>query len=262
MKQILTVVKIGGNVIDDETSLASFLERFARLQSPKILVHGGGALATLMASRLNIPQQMINGRRVTDAATLEIVTMVYAGQINKNIIAGLQALQCNAIGLSGADGNLIKAHKRVHAEHDYGFAGDIDEVNGKLLDQLLEAGLTPVIAPITHDNNGQLLNTNADTVAREIAQALSETYHVKLVYCFEKNGVLRKVVDESSCIASINKNSFQELQTNGVVNGGMLPKLENAFAALDKGVQAVVIGKWEYLEQLVHGQTGTTIIHD
>jgi acetylglutamate kinase len=259
MKQKITIVKVGGNVIDDVANLEFFLQSFAKMQGTKILVHGGGKLATEMAERMNIPQQMVDGRRITDDATLKIVTMVYAGYINKNIVSKLQALKCNAIGLSGADGQLIQSHKRKHASIEYGFVGDVDSVNTGLLLQLLESNYTPVIAPITADDQGQLLNTNADTIAQEVAQALSTAYEVQLVYCFEKAGVLKDINDESSLITSINKNTFQALTEKGIIHTGMLPKLHNAFTALDKGVAKVILGKWNTLEKLVDGQTGTTI---
>lgn len=259
MKEQLTVIKIGGNVIDDETSLQQFLQQFAALPGLKILVHGGGKLASSLAEQMQVPQQMIEGRRITDEATLKIVTMVYAGYINKKIVARLQAEDCAAIGLSGADGNLIQAHKRVNAQYDYGFAGDVDAVNATLATQLLQAGYALVVAPITHDKAGQLLNTNADTIAQEIAQALSTAYIVQLIYCFEKNGVLKDIEDENSRVATINKTTFATLKAAGIIYAGMLPKLENAFRALDKGVQQVTIGKWDVLQQLVSGHNGTTI---
>ncbi len=262
MKQKLFVVKIGGKVIDDDASLKKFLSAFAKLEGSKILVHGGGKLATQIAEQMNIPQQIIEGRRITDEATLKIVTMVYAGYINKNITAQLQAADCNAIGLSGADGNLLQAHKRTNTQHDYGFAGDVDTVNTTFIDQLLQAGVTLVVAPITHDKKGQLLNTNADTIAQELAQTLSKIYETQLIYCFEKSGVLHDIADENSCIASINKNNFQSLIDQGVIYAGMLPKLHNAFAALDRGVYKVVIGKWEQLRNLTQGKSGTMITHE
>lgn len=261
MKEQLTVIKIGGNVIDETATLQQFLALFGSLPGAKVLVHGGGKLATSLAAQLQVPQQMVDGRRITDEATLKIVTMVYAGYINKTIVAGLQALDCAAIGLSGADGNLVQAHKRSGAQLDYGFAGDIDAVNAALCTQLLQDGYTLVVAPITHDKQGQLLNTNADTMAREIAQALGSSYEVQLIYCFEKNGVLRDTEDENSRIATINKTSYIALKEEGAIYAGMLPKLDNAFGALDKGVGKVVIGKWDALPQLISGENGTTISH-
>jgi acetylglutamate kinase len=196
----LYVIKIGGNIIDDETKLSSFLLSFASIKGKKILVHGGGKLATKLADKMGVEQQMIDGRRITDAETLKIVTMVYAGYINKNIVAQLQVNGCNAIGLSGADGNLIQAHKRQHATIDYGFVGDIDSVNTALLQTLLEQDIAVVAAPITHDTKGTLLNTNADTIAQELATALGKLYQTELIYSFEKNGVLLNVDDEDSVI--------------------------------------------------------------
>jgi acetylglutamate kinase len=261
MKHKIYVVKIGGNVIDDEMNLGLFLQSFAALDGAKVLVHGGGKLATQMAAQLDIPQQMVDGRRITDAATLKIVTMVYAGYINKNIVAGLQGLQTNAVGLSGADGQLLRSHKREHATIDYGFVGDVDAVNIDLLLQLLQGDFCPVIAPITADTKGQLLNTNADTIAQEIAQALGSVYEVQLIYCFEKAGVLVDVEDETTLIPFITAHSFQQLKDDKVIYAGMLPKLQNAFSALDKGVGKVTIGKWNQLTAIVNGNTGTTITH-
>lgn len=261
----LFIIKIGGNIIDDEVKLNSFLQKFAAIESPKILVHGGGKLATQLAERLNIPQQMVDGRRITDAETLKIVTMVYAGYINKNIVAQLQALNCNNIGVSGVDGNIILAHKRQHPVLDYGFVGDIDTVNTTLLKNFLDHKITPVIAPITADKGGQLLNTNADTIAQEIAKAMSRLYEVELIYSFEKKGVLLDINNENSVIPVLDKNYFEELKAprSGEVKifSGMIPKLDNAFAALNSGVKKVRIGKAEELEQLISGKTGTLIIH-
>lgn len=258
----LYVIKIGGNIIDDETRLSSFLRSFASIEGKKILVHGGGKLATKLAAASGIKQQMVDGRRVTDAETLRMVTMVYAGDINKNIVAQLQANGCNAIGLSGADGNLIRAHKRIHPTIDYGFVGDIDSVNAELLHNLLDNNLTVIAAPITHDGKGQLLNTNADTIAQEIAKALSNLYQVQLIYSFEKNGVLLDVNDEHSVIPEINAAYYQELKRKQLIFAGMLPKLDNAFAALQNGVNKVIIGKAEQLDQLIAGKAGTTIKYE
>jgi acetylglutamate kinase len=254
------IIKIGGNIIDNETALALFLRSVAGVPGKKILVHGGGKLATQLAARLGVEQQLVEGRRITDAETLKIVTMVYAGYINKNIVTQLQASGANAIGLTGADGNMIRAHKRRHATIDYGFAGDIDAVNSSFIRSLLEQELTIVAAPITHDENGQLLNTNADTIAQELATALSELYAVKLIYCFEKKGVLLDVNDESSVIAKIDNRSYAALKEKRLIFAGMIPKLDNAFAALQKGVKQVIIGRAEELDALVNGSGGTTII--
>jgi acetylglutamate kinase len=258
----LYVIKIGGNIIDDESKLSSFLKSFASIQSPKILVHGGGKLATKLAAQLGIEQQMIEGRRITDAETLKIVTMVYAGFINKNIVAQLQANDCNAIGLCGADGNVIQAHKRQHPSIDYGFVGDVDTVNTALLQSLLEQNINVVLAPITHNKKGLLLNTNADTIAQEIAQAMSTLYEVHLIYSFEKNGVLLDTNDDNSVINSINPSYYKELKDQQVIFAGMIPKLDNAFAALNKGVHRVVIGKAEQLQQLVAQTAGTSITNE
>jgi acetylglutamate kinase len=258
----LFVIKIGGNIIDDEEKLVAFLKDFAALQEKKILVHGGGKLATKMAAQLDIPQQMVEGRRITDAETLKIVTMVYAGLINKNVVAQLQAVGCNAIGLSGADGNVILAHKRMVRDLDYGFAGDVDTVNSTFLHSLLQQNMAPVLAPITHDQKGQLLNTNADTIAQETAKALSSFYDVQLVYSFEKSGVLLNAEDEHSVISTINPAKYKELKEKELVFAGMIPKLDNAFSALQSGVKKVLIGKAENLKSLVSGQSGTSIIHE
>jgi acetylglutamate kinase len=256
------VIKIGGNIIDDETKLSSFLKLFAGVKEKKILVHGGGKLATKLATDLGVEQQMVDGRRITDAETLKIVTMVYAGYINKNIVAQLQANGCNAIGLSGADGNLITAHKRKHATIDYGFVGDVDHVNASLLQNLLDHNMTIVAAPITQDGNGQLLNTNADTIAQEIAKALGKLYEVKLIYSFEKTGVLLDVENEDSVIPVITPAYYEELKEKKLIFAGMLPKLDNAFSALQNGVKQVIIGKAEQLDQLITGKSGTTITHE
>ena len=258
----LYVIKIGGNIIDNEEKLASFLKDFATVKGKKILVHGGGKLATRLAETMNIPQQMVEGRRITDADTLKIVTMVYAGYINKNIVAQLQAEGVNSLGLSGADGNVIQAHKRSHPTIDYGFAGDIDNVNTALLQSLLDQDVALVMAPITHDKKGQLLNTNADTIAQELAKALSSLYRVHLIYSFEKSGVLSNAEDESSLIRQIKPDSYKKLKEDGVVFAGMIPKLDNAFAALNSGVARVIIGKAENLQELIEGTTGTSITNE
>jgi len=257
----LFVVKIGGNIIDDEAKLSSFLQSFALLEGKKILVHGGGKLATRIAEAMGIQQQMVDGRRITDAETLKIVTMVYAGFINKNIVVQLQSFNCNATGLSGADGNIIKAHKRS-AAIDYGYVGDIDEVNAELLHTLLLINDALVLAPITHDGNGQLLNTNADTIAQEVAKAMSKLYDLDLIYSFEKAGVLLDVNDDASVIPLINPVKYEQLKAQGKIFAGMLPKLDNAFAAVFSGVHKVIIGKAEELHELVQGKKGTTIINE
>ncbi|MBS1921371.1 MAG: acetylglutamate kinase [Bacteroidetes bacterium] len=258
----LFVIKIGGNIIDDEKKLSSFLQSFASIKNPKILVHGGGKLATQLAEQLNIPQQIVEGRRITDTETLKVVSMVYAGYINKNIVAQLQSLNCNAIGLSGADGNVILAHKRNHPSIDYGFVGDIDSVNKTLLQNLIEQNISVVFCPVTHDKKGQLLNTNADTIAQEIAKSLSGLYDVELIYTFEKNGVMLDVNDESSVIHNITTEKYRQLKEEKKIFAGMIPKLDNAFAALSSGVKIVRIGKAEELDQLINGKKGTLISNE
>ena len=265
----LYVIKIGVNIIYNEEKLASFIKDFAAVKGLKVLVHGGGKLASKLAADLGIEQQMIDGRRITDAATLKIVTMVYAGAINKNVVAQLQAHGCNAIGLSGADGNAIKAHKRPPVISpsggggiDYGFVGDVDSVNTQLLQSLLEQNIAVVLAPITHDGHGLLLNTNADTIAQEAAKALSSIYDVELIYSFEKSGVLMNADDDSSVISTINPTYYQELKEKQIIFAGMIPKLDNAFAAINSGVSKVIIGKAEQLQQLITGEAGTSIVND
>lgn len=258
----LFIIKIGGNIIDNEANLTTFLKAFAAIEGKKILVHGGGKLATKMAEQMAVPQQMIDGRRITDAETLKIVTMVYAGYINKNIVAQLQANGCNAIGLSGADGNVIQAHKRQHPTLDYGFVGDVDAVNTTLLQTLLSSGIDVVLAPITHNGQGQLLNTNADTIAQETAKALSKMFEVHLIYSFEKTGVLLDANDEATVIKEIDPASYKRLKEEGTIFAGMIPKLDNAFAALNNGVKKVIIGKADHLQNLLKGTSGTTIINE
>ncbi len=243
-KPEVTIYKIGGGIIDDAAELIKFLVLFAQTAGFKILVHGGGKGASAMMRELGLTPQLINGRRVTDATVLDIVTMFYAGKTNKQVVAELQRLGVNALGLSGADGNIIQGVKRPVKDIDYGFVGDITtaSINKKLVQQLLASGLTPVLCPIIHDGNGQLLNTNADTIASAVAVALTELYTVTLHYCFEKNGVLRDINDDESVIPEINSAAYAELKAQGIIADGMLPKLENAFAALSQGVQAVIIG--------------------
>lgn len=255
----ISIIKIGGNIIDNEANLASFLSAYAAVEGKKILIHGGGKLATKMATDLDIPQQMVDGRRITDAATLKIVTMVYAGYINKNIVAALQSKNVNALGLCGADANIVPAHKRINATTDYGFVGDIDAVDTEKITAFLQAGLSLVVAPITHDGAGQLLNTNADTMAQAIATALSSKYEVSLVYSFERKGVLSSIADANSVIPIINPQNYAALKESGQVNEGMIPKLDNAFEALHKGVSRVIIGDALDLVALLNGSGGTTI---
>ena len=255
----LYVIKIGGNIVDNPALLTNFLTAFSTIEGQAILVHGGGKLATSLATTLGVSQTMVEGRRITDGETLKIVTMVYAGYINKNIIAQLQAMHVNAIGLSGVDGNLIKAHKRIDANIDFGFVGDIDELNTGFIHQQLLNNTRLVIAPITHDGAGQLLNTNADTIAQSIAVAMSDLYQVHLVYGFEKEGVLRDVTNEGSVILSINNLTYSQLKKENIIFEGMIPKIDNAFLALHGGVQSVIIGKAEKLFELMNGTAGTTI---
>lgn len=258
----LTVIKIGGNIIDDAARLQAFLEQFAAVPGAKLLVHGGGKLATRLAADLRLPQQLVDGRRITDADTLKVVTMVYAGWVNKTIVAGLQALGCPSMGLSGADGDAVRARRRSGAAIDYGFVGDVTAVNSALLQNLIEAGQTLVLAPITHDGAGQLLNTNADTIAQECAVALGAHCAVRLVYSFEKAGVLRDAGDDASVIDRINPARYEALKADGTITGGMLPKLDNAFRALAAGVREVLIGKAEDLPALLSAQSGTRITYD
>ena len=258
----LYIIKIGGNIIDDEEKLSSFLKSFAQLNELKILIHGGGKLATKLAADLNIPQQLVDGRRITNAETLKIVTMVYAGLINKSVTAKLQQFDCNAVGITGADANLIEAHKRTGHKIDYGFAGDIDTIHTEFLQDLLSKQYVPVLAPITHDKKGQLLNTNADTIAQEIAKSMSSFYETHLVYSFEKAGVLKDVEDEQSLIKKITAGEYVQMKAKSIITGGMIPKLDNAFAALTMGVKSVTIGKAEKLKELIQGSTGTTIINE
>ena len=241
-KQTLQIVKIGGNVINNDEALLSFLKDFAALPSPKILVHGGGKRASEISSAMGLVPTMINGRRVTDEATLEIVTMVYAGLLNKKITSQLQKLDCNAIGLSGTDGNSILAHKRIVKEVDYGFAGDVDAVNSDFINVLLQNNITPVFCAITHDKNGQLLNTNADTIVSEVAIGMSELYQTELNFVFELKGVLENIEDKNSVITHINSKKYEQLIADGTIADGMLPKMQNCFNALNRGVQKVKIG--------------------
>jgi len=243
MKQKLSIIKIGGNVIENKAELAKFLALFSNLDELKILVHGGGKLATQFAERLGIKSKMIGGRRITDEETLEVITMVYGGLTNKNIVAQLQANKCNAIGLSGADGDTIQAHKRPVKEIDYGFAGDVDGINSSIISKLLNTNLVPVFCAMTHDGKGQLLNTNADTIASELARGMSKDYNTTLYYCFEKKGVLRNIDDENSVIKHIDSKKYTQLLDDGIIADGMLPKLENCFHALKNGhVEKVCIG--------------------
>ncbi len=252
----LHIVKIGGNIIDDPSSLEKFLKTFSEIPGHKILVHGGGKLATDLALTLGIPQTLVDGRRITDAETLNVAVMVYAGLVNKNIVATLQAYSCNAFGFCGADGNLLTATKREPTQVDYGWVGDIipAHVNTKMLNHLLNADMVPVIAPITHDGKGQLLNTNADTMTSVIASAMALHYTVRLTYCFEKNGVLRDVDHEDSIIPVLKKEEYLKLKNEGIISNGMIPKLDNAFNALDAGIEQVNICHAKNLQ--VNGSNG------
>ena len=242
----ITIVKVGGKIVEEEETLARLLTDFSAIEGKKLLVHGGGRSATRMAERLGIATQMIEGRRITDTAMLEVVTMVYAGLVNKKIVARLQALGINALGMTGADMNIMLSDKRPVTTVDYGWVGDV-------LSRLLGSGVVPVIAPLTHDGKGNILNTNADTMAGETAKALASHYEVTLVYCFEKNGVLRDENDDDSVIPEINADDYARLRTEGVVQGGMIPKLDNAFATLNAGVKEVVITKASNLHDLALG---------
>jgi len=258
----LWVIKIGGNIIDHPEGLSRFLDRFANLRGHKVLVHGGGKIATRMAADLGIEATLVAGRRITDEAMLRVVTMVYAGLTNKQVVAGLQARKCNALGLSGADGNSIKAVKRPVKDIDYGFVGDIlpGSVDDDVIAVLLEKGFIPVFSAITHDGEGHLLNTNADTIAAALAVALSSQYETSLVYCFEKRGVLRDMYDENSVITEIKRAEFEGLQASGVVADGMVPKLHNAFDAIAKGVREVYIGHADELHLLHEQRFGTRMV--
>lgn len=261
--EALSIIKIGGNVIDNSEKLNHFLKAFADLEGYKILVHGGGKMATKLADEMGVEAKMVDGRRITDVETLRIVTMVYAGLINKNLVAQLQKYGCNAIGLSGADGNLIKAKKRPKAAIDYGFVGDLNEnsIETENLTKLIESGFVPVFSAITHDGEGQLLNTNADTIASALAVAMSKHYETSLVYCFEKKGVLLDVNDENSLVQELKSASLEDLKAKGIIADGMLPKLHNAFDAINKGVKEVFIGKADDLSLLKNkGEFGTRLV--
>lgn len=247
-KKPLSIIKIGGNIIDNPSELSQFLADFSNIEGNKILVHGGGKSATKMAQSIGIEPVMIDGRRITDKPMLDVVVMIYAGEINKNIVAQLQANNSNAMGFSGADGNLIQSSKRNHPTIDYGFVGDIQKVNTRLLETMIISGIVPVFCAITHDKNGQLLNTNADTIASELAIALSEIFDVTLNYCFEKPGVLFDAEDESSIIESINQELYSNLKAEKAIHSGMIPKLDNCFNSLSKGVQKIKIGHHRMLK--------------
>lgn len=252
----LTIVKVGGAVVEDESQLSQLLANFSAIPGKKLLVHGGGRRATKVASELGIESKMINGRRITDAKMLEVVTMVYGGLVNKNLVARLQAHGVNALGLTGADIDVIRSHKRpVKDGIDYGFVGDVDRANGEMLNTLIQAGITPVIAPLTHDGQGNILNTNADTMASETAKALASYFDVTLIFAFEKAGVLQDPDDDNSVIPVINRDLYNQYVEKGIISGGMMPKIENALAAIEVGVKRVIIT----LSTAINGNSGTVI---
>ena len=256
MKQTLTIVKVGGAVVEDEVQLAQLLKDFSAIPGRKVLIHGGGRRATQVAASLGIESKMVGGRRITDAEMLNVVTMVYGGLVNKNLVARLQANGVNALGLTGADIDVIRSHKRPLKDGiDFGFVGDVDRADGQMLSRLIEAGITPVMAPLTHDGQGNILNTNADTIASETAKALASIYDVTLIYSFEKKGVLSNPDDDDSVIPTINRADFERYKADGTISGGMLPKIENALSAIDAGVSQVIIT----LATAIDGHSGTII---
>lgn len=256
MKQKITVIKVGGKIVEEQESLNNLLDRFAAIEGYKVLIHGGGRSATRIAESLGIESRMVGGRRITDAETLKVVTMVYGGLVNKNIVAGLQARGINALGLTGADCNVLRAYKRPIGEVDWGFVGDVESADGAMLAKLIGEGIVPIMAPLTHDGKGNLLNTNADTIASETAKALAKYFDVTLTYCFEHPGVMRNPDDATSLIPLINRKSYKELLADGTISGGMIPKIDNAFAALEGGVGKVIITKADAID----GVSGTHII--
>lgn len=252
----VTIVKVGGAIVEDNEQLAQLLTDFAAIPGKKVLVHGGGRRATKVAAALGIESKMVNGRRITDARMLEVVTMVYGGLVNKNLVAKMQAKGVNALGLTGADMDVIHSHKRpVKDGVDFGYVGDVERANGKMLQTLIQEGITPVMAPLTHDGNGNILNTNADTIASETAKALAPYYDVTLIYSFEKKGVLSNPDDDNSVIPVITRSDFEKYQADGTIGGGMIPKIENALAAVDAGVKEVIIT----LATAIDGKQGTVI---
>lgn len=251
----LTIVKVGGKIVEDPESLKQLLSDFSKIEGYKVLVHGGGRSATTLASKLGIESRLVNGRRITDEEMLKVVTMVYGGLVNKQIVAGLQAIGVNALGLTGADLNYMRSEKRPVADVDYGFVGDVKEVNAGLLVDLISKGVVPVLAPLTHDKAGNLLNTNADTIAGEAAKALAKHFDVTLMYCFEKKGVLLNENDDESVIPKLTPELFEKYVADGIINGGMIPKLENSFEALNAGVKQVIITRAD----LIHTENGTKI---
>lgn len=256
MKEKLTLVKVGGAIVEDEAQLKQLLKDFGAIEGRKVLVHGGGRRATQVASRLGIESQMVGGRRITDAQMLEVVTMVYGGLVNKHVVALLQSEGIRAIGLTGADGDVIRSHRRpIKNGVDYGFVGDVDKVDNGAFAHLIEQGMVPVLAPLTHDGEGNMLNTNADTIASEAAKALARDYDVTLIFSFEKKGVLRNPDDDESVIPTISRADFERYKADGTISGGMLPKIENALAAVEAGVSQVIIT----LATAIDGQHGTII---
>lgn len=256
MKEKLTIVKVGGAVVEDEAQLAQLLKDFSAIEGRKLLVHGGGRKATKVAEALGIESKMVGGRRITDADMLNVVTMVYGGLVNKNLVTRLQANGVNALGLTGADMDVIRSHKRpIKDGVDFGYVGDVDKANGQMLSKLIEEGIIPVMAPLTHDGQGNILNTNADTIASETAKALAPFYDVTLIFSFEKKGVLRNPDDDDSVIPIISRADFIKYKTDGTISGGMLPKIENALGAIDSGVSRVIIT----LATAIDGQSGTII---
>ena len=252
----ITIVQVGGAVVEDEAQLTQLLKDFAAIEGKKVLVHGGGRRATKVAAALGIESKMVNGRRIPDADMLEVVTVVYGGLVNKNLVARLQAAGVNALGLTGADIDVIRSHKRpIKDGIDFGFVGDVEKANGQMLHTLINAGITPVMAPLTHDGQGHILNTNADTIAGETAKALAPYYDVTLIYSFEKKGVLSNPDDDNSVISEITREDFERYKADGTVAGGMIPKLDNAFDAIDAGVKRVIIT----LATAIDGQHGTVI---
>lgn len=255
-KQRLTIVKVGGAVVEDEVQLKQLLHDFTAIEGAKILVHGGGRRATQVAAQLGIETKMVDGRRITDGDMLQVVTMVYGGLVNKHVVASLQAMGQNAIGLTGADGGIIRSVRRpLKNGIDYGFVGDVKAVDSEAIARFIEGGLTPVIAPLTHDGQGSMLNTNADTMASETAKAMARHYDVTLVFAFEKPGVLANADDDTSVIPHISHDDFVRLKADGTISGGMLPKIENALSAIDAGVERVVITS----AKAIGGQGGTVI---
>jgi acetylglutamate kinase len=250
----LSIIKIGGNIIDEQKKLSVFLQNFSKLEGCKILVHGGGKIASELSKKMGIKPQMHEGRRITDKASLEITTMVYAGLLNKQIVAKLQSINCNAIGLSGADGNTITAEKRPVKEIDYGFVGDVTSIGSKNISKLINADFVPVFNAVTHNNNGQLLNTNADTIASELAVGLAGIYDVELLYLFEKDGVLSDL-EKNIVIEKIDKEQFEHLKNTGIIHQGMIPKLHNCFYALENGVNSVKIAGEKYLSKATNTHT-------